>query len=230
MSLSTATVRIVEHSTQFVMKAGIDIKLIDLSHPIEHHMTVYPGDSEVILMETHKFAADGYSNHQLNINMHAGTHIDGPMHLLQAEKHICELPLEQFIGAGAILNVSGCSIIDYKESYEQLVPEHCILILYTGYGSCYGEDRYYTEHPSLTVQFAQFLIRKKVKMIGFDMPSPDHYPYSIHKLLFKQNILIAENLTNVEQLLHTTAFTVIALPLRIKADSSIARIIAQVNE
>jgi len=193
-------------------------------------MTVYPGDSEVSLVHSHRFAEDGYSNHQLNINMHAGTHIDGPMHLLQIEKYISELPLEQFIGVGAILDVAGDIQIDYKESYEQLVPEGCILLLHTGYGAYYGEERYYTQHPSLTEQFAQFLIDKKVKMVGFDMPSPDYDPYTIHTLLFKHNILIAENLINTEQLLHTSMFTVIALPLRIQADSSIARIIAQVNE
>jgi len=65
-------------------------------------------------------------------------------------------------------------------------------------------------------------------MVGLDMPSPDKYPFEVHKLLFAKNILIAENLTNVEQLLHVESFEVIALPLYIKADSSIARIIARI--
>jgi kynurenine formamidase len=206
------------------------IKLIDLTHVIQHNMTVYPGDSEVSLTPSHYFSQDGYSNHQLSINMHAGTHIDGPMHLLQSETYISDVALDTFIGVGAILDVSGEQFIDYRESYEQLVPEHCILILHTGYGRYYGEERYYEGHPSLTTSFAQFLIRKKVKMIGLDMPSPDHFPFDIHKLLFEHHILIAENLANVEQLLQPTAFTIIALPLHIKADSSIARIIAQINE
>lgn len=71
------------------------------------------------------------------------------------------------------------------------------------------------------------LVRKEIKMIGFDMPSPDKYPFEVHKCLFKGKILIAENLTNLEKLLDVGEFEVIALPLNIKADSSIARVIAR---
>jgi kynurenine formamidase len=46
-------------------------------------------------------------------------------------------------------------------------------------------------------------------------------------MLFTNNVLIAENLANTERLIGIGPFEVIALPLRIEADSSIARIIAR---
>jgi kynurenine formamidase len=72
------------------------------------------------------------------------------------------------------------------------------------------------------------LVEKKIKMIGMDTPSPDRYPFKIHKLLFENNIYILENLTNLDQLLNIDRFEVIAFPLKINADSSITRAVARI--
>lgn len=62
--------------------------IIDLTHLIQDGMPVYPGDTETVLVQSRHLQTDHYSNHQLSINMHAGTHIDGPMHLLDSKKYI----------------------------------------------------------------------------------------------------------------------------------------------
>jgi len=68
-----------------------------------------------------------------------------------------------------------------------------------------------------------------VKIVGLDWVSPDHEPYPIHDILFKSNVLIIENLTNLGPLLRATNFEVFAFPLKIKADSSIVRVVARVE-
>lgn len=205
------------------------MRIIDLSHPIYDGMPVYPGDAETSLVRSKHIKQDGYTNHQLSINMHSGTHIDGPMHLLDCEKYLNEFPVETFIGEGCLLDVSQEKTIDYKVEYEQLIQQKQIVLLYTGCSQHYGLPQYYTDHPVLTLQFAEMLVRKQVKMIGLDFPSPDQYPFEVHKHLFQNDILIIENLTNVEQLFHTPSFEVIALPLLMKADSSLARVVARVE-
>lgn len=72
-------------------------------------------------------------------------------------------------------------------------------------------------------------MKNKVKMIGLDTPSPDKDPFDVHKYLFEHGVLIIENLTRLDQLLDYKSFEVIALPLNIKADSSIARVVARVK-
>jgi kynurenine formamidase len=201
---------------------------IDLSHVVRDGLPVYPGDSETVLAQTRFLRRDEHNNHQLTINMHAGTHIDGPMHLLDGKEYLDEFPLTSFIGEGCLLDVSHETEIRYKEAYERLVRPHQIVILYTGHGQYFGQERYFADHPVLTVEFAEFLVRKQVKMVGLDTPSPDHYPFEVHKLLLQNRILIAENLTNVERLRNVKAFEIIALPLRIRADSAVARVIARV--
>ncbi|WP_246070602.1 cyclase family protein [Paenibacillus kobensis] len=201
--------------------------IIDLTHCIRDGLPVYPGDDQTVLTHSRTFSADGYNNHQLSINMHAGTHIDGPMHLLDIQQRIHEVPIDQFIGDGVLLDVRHASVVDYEPSYEQMIPERSIVIVCTGHGDKFGSPEYFSGHPELTPAFAELLIRKQVKLVGLDFPSPDRYPFQVHKMLFTNNVLIAENLANTERLIGIGPFEVIALPLRIEADSSIARIIAR---
>jgi kynurenine formamidase len=80
----------------------------------------------------------------------------------------------------------------------------------------------------LSMDFARLLVSKRVKIVGMDMPSPDDFPFEIHKYLLSNDVLILENLTDVSALLGKEAFEVMALPLRIQSDSAIAWVIARV--
>ena len=201
--------------------------IIDLTHLIEDRMPSYPGDTITELIQSKFLGKDFHSNHQLTINMHAGTHIDGPMHLLNSMEYINEFPLETFMGDGVLIDARGDKEIIYKEKYETIIKKSQIVLINTGFSSLFGQPEYFNEHPVITLEFAEFLVRKQIKMVGLDMPSPDKYPFEMHKCLFNGEILIAENLTNLNKLVDVNEFEVIALPLNIKADSSIARVIAR---
>ncbi|MEJ8307048.1 cyclase family protein [Saccharibacillus sacchari] len=201
--------------------------LIDLTRLLLDDTPVFPGDSAMTLKQTRNLDEDGYCNHELTINMHTGTHIDGPMHMTDSRTFISDMPLERFVGKGCVLDVSGQREIDFKPEYETIVEENVILLLHTGHGELFGQPQYFTDYPVLTERFAEWLVRKKVKMVGFDTPSPDKDPYAVHLTFMNHGILIAENLTNLDRLLQTRSFEVFALPLRIRADASMARVIAR---
>lgn len=203
------------------------MRLVDLTQVIESDMPVYPGDRRTTITQTQYLDRDGYNNHQLETGMHSGTHIDGPMHLTESSEYIASLPLDSFIGTGRLLDVRHESVIKMKPEYEEIIEENSIVLLYTGYDQFYGTERYYKSHPVVDETLSGFLIERKVKMLGMDTPSPDRYPFPIHKSLLQNNIYLIENLTNLHELLGCDQFEVIALPLRIKADSSIARVAAR---
>lgn len=202
-------------------------KLIDLTHTIVDRLPVYPGDDETGLRQTKFIDKDKYNSHRLEISVHAGTHIDSPMHFLNTKRYISELPLETFIGEGCLLDVRGQKEIGMKEEYDSLVKENSIVLLYTGMDEFFGQKEYYENQPVLTMEFAEFLAEKKIKIAGMDFISPDRYPFDIHKKLFTNNILIIENLTNLGELLKLKKYEIIALPLKINADSSILRVVAK---
>lgn len=203
--------------------------IIDLSRPIRSGMPVYPGDTETVLEQSKFFRQDQYNNHQLSMNMHAGTHIDGPMHLLDRDVYLNMFPIETFFGEGCLIDAEGQGVIDCRPEYESVLKPGQIVLIHTGHGKYYGSPEYFNTHPVLTADFADLLVRKHIKWVGLDSPSPDHYPFEVHKHLFRHDILIAENLTRLDELKGVRSFEVMALPLPVDADSAPARVAARIN-
>ncbi|MEJ6951374.1 cyclase family protein [Natronospora cellulosivora (SeqCode)] len=205
-------------------------QLIDLSHNILDTMPVHPCDDPIKLYQDKFLTEDKYNNYKLESGMHVGTHIDTSMHLTNSKTFINEIPLNRFIGQAIMLDVRGEKRIAYKEKYSDIVNEGDIVLLFTNHSTKYGKKEYFTDSPVVSEELADFLVSKKIKMLGLDMPSPDESPFTIHKILFENQIPIIENLTNLSKLNEVNSFEIIAFPLKIKADSSISRVVARLLE
>jgi kynurenine formamidase len=205
-------------------------RYIDLTRTIVDEQAVYPGDDATSLKRSRNLSVDGFNNHRLHISMHSGTHIDGPMHMSNSSLYIDQMPLEKFVGSGVLLDVRGHSEILLREEYVDRIAERSIVLFWTGRDEIFGNREYFVENPCITEEFAKLLVEKKVKAVGFDSSSPDRYPYPVHGIFFSNGVLIIENLTNLASLQGVVNFEVLTLPLKIHADSSIARVIAAVQE
>ncbi|QNU68507.1 cyclase family protein [Ruminiclostridium herbifermentans] len=204
------------------------MRLIDLSHTIENGMPVYPGDSGLKLVQTRIYSSDNYNNHSIETEMHVGTHLDGPMHMLDVNKYLCDFELENFCGKGCIIRSHNENLIKLKESHLDIVNGAEIVLLHTGMDKFYGLKEYYSKHPILDMSFCEMLVRNKIKILGIDMPSPDRFPFDVHKYLLSHGVLILENLTNLEKINDEDSFEVMAFPLKIKTDSCMVRAIARI--
>ena len=202
------------------------MEIIDLTQELNSGTPVYPGDIKPLLAQRCNLAQDGYMDFTLTTGMHAGTHIDGPMHMLKEKKFISEIDISRFIGHGVLLNVFNEQVIEWKSDYDELIPENSIVLLNTGYSDKFSSGEYFTDHPVISDNFAEKIAAKKIRLLGMDIPSPDLPPYNVHKILFNAGILLAENLTNLERLNSHREFIVAALPLKVRAESAPARIVA----
>ena len=196
---------------------------VDLSHPLTNQMPIYPGDTPVTFKPVPN---NSISNHLLSCNMHVGTHIDAPSHMLPGGRKLSEFPLSSFIGKGLLIDARGKKTIGRELLTGHSLDQDSIVLIYTGFGDRFYEKDYFTSYPPLEEEFAEAVTAAGVKLIGTDTCSPDYAPFTIHKLLMAHNILIAENLTNLHTLLDCQ-FEVIALPLSVAADGALARIIAR---
>jgi kynurenine formamidase len=204
--------------------------LIDLTHPIVDRMPVYSGDESPRLEKTNDLARDKFNNFRFTCGMHAGTHIDGPMHMSESACFIDELPLERFTGTGCLFDAVGMKIVLSTLEFSSIIIPESIVLVYTGFGKRFGSEEYYRNYPIISMELAQHFVEQRIKMVCLDAPSPDIPPYDVHKFLLQNSVLIAENLTNFEQLLTVKKFEIVAFPLRIHADSSPARIVARILE
>ena len=85
---------------------------------------------------------------------------------------------------------------------------------------------FYKNNPIITEGVARLLTKNRVKMIGIDSFSPDNKPYKVHKILFKKNILIIENLANLERVEKYCQLFVAPLNIQ-NADGAPCRVIAK---
>ena len=203
------------------------MKNVDLSYEITNETEVFPGDINVNLKRLAEFSTDGYTIYTMETGMHSGTHIEAPMHMTYNENHIGDYDIGRFVGNAVMLDVRGENIISMKEEYFGKIKENSIVLLYTGWSEKYGTEEYFQNYPVIDEELADFLIRKKIKVLGMDSPSPDKEPYEIHKILFQNGVFILENLTNLSKLLYVEEFEVFAQPLKINAEASLVRAFAQ---
>lgn len=202
------------------------MKYIDLSHEIKNEMPVYPGDKDVRLIKEKDYVESGYNSFSIVTEMHAGTHIDSPLHMKENKNYIADYPIEKFIGNVALLDVRGEKVIDVKDEYYINIKENDIVLLFTGWDNFYGKEEYYTDHPIVSIELAELLIKKKIKMLGMDMPSPDRDNYEIHNILFENDIFLLENLTNLNKLLYNEDIQLFAQPLKVQSEASLVRAVA----
>lgn len=204
-------------------------KLIDLSHPFQTGMPVYPGDIPVSLVQTRTMERDGYAHLTLSTNLHAGTHLDAPAHFIAGGNLVGDLPLDCFAGKGCLLDVRGEAMLGYKRVYDSLIKPGHIVLLWTNHSAAYGAEEYYAAHPVLSDELTEFLIQKRVKMLGMDFPSPDGPPFRIHKRVLGANIPILENLTNLGELEKFAQFEIMAFPVKISGEGCPVRVVARVD-
>lgn len=212
------------------LKAHTDIfmKYLDLTHTFKQGMPVYPGDAEPELIETTDDYEEGKVIHyRLKTGMHVGTHIDAPLHMLQNGKRISEYHVDHFFGKGHLIDARGKSIDADLLEGKQILKGDIVLIM-TGYSSKFGTPEYYDSYPEISESFASKIVELGVKIVGSDTPSPDRYPFTIHKLLLKNDVLIIENLSNLESLLEHLEFTIAALPTKFDAEAAPVRVVAQI--
>ena len=205
------------------------MKIIDLSVAVNEDTPAYPGDPKIKIEKIGTFDKDTYNDHKISFGIHSsGTHIDAPFHMVAAGKSLEQIHVSQFVGRGRLIKVDGDFDLETVKSAD--IQEEDVILFYTGFSKFYGQDdKYYGDgRPEMTVEIADYLVEKKIKMIGLDMCSPDKEPFKIHRILLENEILIIENMANLDQL-EGKEFTVYALPMNLGLDGGPARVIAQID-
>ncbi|UNY98834.1 cyclase family protein [Zhouia spongiae] len=225
-------------------------RIIDLTHPFSDETVYWVTAREFELEEVAKGQTDNgyfYAANNFSTAEHGGTHIDAPIHFYETGQTVDEIPLDNLIGQAIKVNVTGkaknnpdyqVSIEDFKnweQKHQMLIPDKCIIILETGFGSYYPDKQKYLgtlnrgpdavkelHFPGLSPEAATWLTDKRnIKAIGLDTPSIDYgqsQDFKSHVVLMSKNIPVFENVANVDKLPESD-FQIIALPIKIKGGS-----------
>ena len=151
---------------------------VDLSHMLEPGMPTLPFCHHPLteFVQTNRIGMEGSCGHKVTFGTHTGTHIDSPKHMLQyANQGVDEIELERLIGPAKLLRLK-------KAQRELIEPEDLEmanlqpgdrLLLSTGWSEKWGSKAFFFNFPSFSKDAVNYLVEKRVGMIGIDTPAPE---------------------------------------------------------
>ena len=185
------------------------MEIFDVSLPIRPGMVTYPGDPEVRMERVVAIEHGDVANlSRLDFGVHTGTHVDAPLHFIDAGVGADSLPLEIFLGPCEVVDATGVE----SEIGPDAVPESVERVLFKTRNSELWEREGFDEgFVRLGLPAAQRLVELGVRLVGVDYLSvggPD-----THRTLLGAGIAAIEglDLREVEPGLYRLA----CLPLRI---------------
>jgi kynurenine formamidase len=212
-------------------------RIVDLSHAIGPATPVFPGDPPVDITVVESTQDPPMSERRrlncsrIGLIVHVGTHMDAPFHFFEAGETIDRVPLDRCVGPAVLVDLrhlaAGEEIgREHLKTYAKQLTETGKAVLHTGWSKQWGKEEYFSEHPRISGEGAQFLVDCGVHLVGVDTPSVDRPPFPAHLALLGSGVLIVENLTNLDSI-EDQVFQIYVLPLKIAGrDGSPVRAIA----
>jgi kynurenine formamidase len=160
-------------------------RLVDLTHPMNLHTPGWVGYPGMKLYYTQTLQTNRVVSQRIETSLHAGTHLDAPMHFAPRGGDIASLPLDRLVGEGVIVDIS-----DVVGEWDEIKPHHItdkvevrkgdILIYHTGFAKHYAggseQDltRYMCKHPGGGRELAEWIVERELAWWGMDTGSADH--------------------------------------------------------
>jgi kynurenine formamidase len=221
---------------------------VDLTHPFSEKSVYWPTAETFKKTEVHYGQTDGgyfYSAYNFSAAEHGGTHMDSPIHFAEGANTTDQVPVDQLIGPGFVIDVSAQTArnVDYLvtaadieafESEHGKIPKGAIVLLNTGRAGLYPNRESYMgtaergneavpklHFPGLGVDGAKLLVARGISAVGIDTPSIDYgqsQNFAAHVALMTNNIPAFENVGDMSELTPTGS-TIIALPMKIEGGS-----------
>ena len=209
-------------------------KIIDLSQTFEEGMPVWFTHPRFYQNEVDSLDKGDVSYlNQLTMGEHCGTHVDAQNHFVSGGYTIAEMPLNQLIGRGIIIDIAhlpdnGVATVELIRQWEQengKIQKDDIVCFYTGHEQYWGVKPHYEKFMSdwrgLSKEGAEYLRDLGVKAVGSDAMALDAFVnegHPAHCVLLGAGIPIIENIANLKKITGTFIFA--ALPLKIKNGSA----------
>ena len=205
------------------------MKLVDLSHVIEHGLETYRGLPPPVISDfmsregSRSHYSPGTEFHIGKIEMVAntGTYLDSPFHRHAGGADLAGLPLERLAELEGVVvrhPFESGRAIDAAELERVEVKGKAVLV-HTGFDRNRKSERYFTGHPFLTEKAARLLVARGAALVGIDSLNIDDTADGrrpVHTLLLGAAIPVVEHLTNLAAL-PDTGFRFFAVPPKVKS-------------
>jgi arylformamidase len=203
-----------------------NIMIYDVSMIIDENMQVYKNkeDKKPRIDLVLRFEKNKCNESKIDMNLHTGTHIDAPYHMVNKGNTIESIAIEKLVRNCKVLDLTYVNNkITETDLEKKQIEKDDFIILKTKNSF---EEEFKFDFVYLDKYGADYLKRKDISGVGIDALGIERNQekHETHKILFSRNIVIIEGLRlkNVKE----GKYFMYALPLRIKnVDAAPARVI-----
>ena len=209
------------------------MRVVDLTHPYDNGMPVFPGLPDPSFEAIANVEEDGYAMTRYSMLNHIGTHVDAPAHQIAGGDTLDEIGLERLVTDALTIDVSDRNPhgpIPLAELEPELgkVRAGDIVLLYSDNARNYGTEAYWTGWSYPDADAASALIDRGISAVGFDGPSADPVDtttFDLHRIWLGAGRMILENVANLDRLPERAQ--VVVAPMKVaRANGAPVRIFA----
>jgi arylformamidase len=191
------------------------MEIFDISMNIHHNMAVYKNKEEKrpVVSTVCSFSNDGHYESAISMNMHTGTHIDAPLHMVENGGTLGSISLSS--------TITPCKVLDFTHISDSITKNDLVntdinsgdFIIFKTVNS--NKDEFDFKFVFLEKSGAEYLRDKGVKGVGIDTLGieRDQSGHPTHKLLLSSGIVILEGLRLKD--IDAGGYLLIAPPLKI---------------
>lgn len=173
------------------------MKILDISVLTNLDIPVWPGTPGFQLSRSlDQQNGDEVTSSIITTDVHCGTHIDAPLHFIIGGEDATKINLENCIGPAFVGDFTGVSEIT-AELLEARVPLDVErLLLKTDNSRLWPKSKFYKDFTALTDQAAEWLSKRKMKLIGIDYLSIQLFAGDsrTHTVLMGAGVVILESI------------------------------------
>jgi len=171
-------------------------QLFDITRTIGKDTINYPGDSEFRLIDEISInKGDDWNLSKIIMTTHYGTHIDLPLHKYKHGKSLDDISIQDFELKCVVIEIKDKKKVALDEVMPIALPKNGAVIFKTS-NSNLNRNKFSKKYVYIESDVAEYLVKKKVKLVGIDYLSPDKIDsdFKVHKILLSNNIIIMEDL------------------------------------
>lgn len=195
-------------------------RVYDVSRVIGEDMVVYKNrDAKRIKRNVMAdYERNSYYESRLDLDMHTGTHVDAPLHMVKDGKTIDQIDWQKYIGPCKVFDLT--HVIECVREADLIdldIQKDDIILMKTTNSF---DKEYNTGFVYLEEDAAHYLVSKQIKTLGMDAMSieRDKPGHPTHKIILGQEIGVIEDLQLKD--VPEGKYFLSALPLRLQASEA----------
>jgi len=193
------------------------MKYYDISLNLSSETVCWVTSPPFELIERRRMSrGDANNSSAASMSVHSGTHLDAPFHFVDDGATIDSLPLDLFIGPCLVHAVEADRYIT-RDHVEALELESETRVLFkTKNSSLLHKGVYDPDFTAFSVDAAEALVRRGVKLVGLDYLSVAHADEQVpvHRAFLDHGVVLLEGIDLSEVALGR--YELICLPIRLR--------------